>query len=222
MTDLSPWVDISHYLNLYPRDHPDHPSNFGDTVYHTCVAMIGMHLSGQLTPMWLDRFAMGTFSRVRADGEFIRSPWVDTPMNRDQVIFMPYCLHLIDENQMAEALYKKYAGLAGHFPHQKMNLHRSIYNKKSHFSRYIADLAEQIDLWMDTFGEISESSVHKNIVRICIMYYNQPSSRMDPLIKYFNKHFNAWEIMTEYHTRYWAEQPPIHLIYKPVIREVFG
>jgi len=210
------WIDTSHFLNLYPKDHPDHPSNFGDTVYHTCVWLIGLHLDGKLTDDHLETFKKGVNLRVKGK-DFIRSPWVTTPMNRDQVMFLVYMLNLIGRNALSRHLIKKYAGFL--FPHQTMHFKRSMNICED--DRESADNFEKIDMWMDTLGEISESSVHKNIIRLCIMYHRFPSKKMPDLIRYFNKHFNAWEVMVEYHTRYWPEQPPIHLVWEPTIKRVF-
>jgi len=264
---IEKWLNESGFLDLFPQGHDEHPSNFGDTVYHTCVLLIFLDLTGQLTKFWLNLFSSGVELRLQPDGTFVRSQWNDTPMNRDQMQFLTYCLNLIGRNDLAEKLIKQYANDVFFFekwvPHWWMNFRRQMQKKTWGIVRWYCDLFEYADMYFDRgdvnyrinklnpfkkqgmkrledgtevkddYGRIknedgsytyriSETSIHKNIIRLIIMKKRQPSSITDKLIKYFNKHFDAWEVLKEYHTRYWTHQPPIHVYGKSLIQEVFG
>jgi len=141
---LRNWIDETHFINLFPVGHPEHPNNFGDTVYHMCVIMIGLELRGLMTPFWLNSFKRGVHERVNGD-EFIRSKWVDTPMNRDQCQFLAFAMKLIGAEDLGRKIIKKYMGWQRFVPHWYMTFERQFDNRKCHCLRWTCDQFEFID-----------------------------------------------------------------------------
>lgn len=187
--DVREWLAPDGFLSFYHKDHPRYGEPFSDTTDSTAIWLLCEKMCGTMGDDEINLILEKGIGN-RFDGDvFLRYPGADTPMKRDQLDYFVPLLRLMGRDSLANHLVKKYGGTL--LPHHKDHL----YNEDTWLGRR----ADELDAWIDTFGDGSMPSLMNNIARyVYSAYMGEPRKRA---VRIFKRRWDPHFVMVVYGAR---------------------